>query len=475
MTPLLAPLLAAGLLAADPSRWLDFDVSRPRDSLVLLQGKVAAVQPVSTVYDSLSHLGFGQGSLKIKGFVPPTGSWHVVSVFRLRAYGDTNSWFHSSLINTSTWPIRVLETNDPIQGFQFRTGGGPVYSPYRLGSSQSDSDFTKSLTPDDHLSNSSLSRCLLSWAMATTDPSIYWTQISSDRCVEIGRWHVAVTSWDGSLFSLFLDGKSVLDTLRVIGKGLPIRMDRGFDVYIGSRGDNPYDPQLLFGSMSSLSIRPGALDEAGAVRLYRELLPASEAPCEVLPVIQTPLAMQIVEPGDSVRVRLEPSAGCAAGAGQVLALGPGDSVEVLALTPDDRGRVLGGHRSAQLSFPIENLRLSPLADNGMRLKARLLKAPSPVAARALSSESWGPERPMRPQLADRNGVAHRARPSGFLWTGRDRLLVPGATSLKALRPDGSSRRVQALPGGRGEFDLASLPKGAWILSAPGATIPFAKF
>jgi len=473
------PILAALSLPAiaTDSTWLDLGLGRSRDSLALATG-VLKVIPLDVVTDSVDHLVLGKGALQIPSFRQPTGPWYAVVRFRVDSYGDLESWNISSLLNTTSWPYSEDETL-PLQGFELRLGGGRFYPQMQRNAKVSDAEYVAGLTYFTQDRNASLSSCLLSLVQATRDPVVNWKESFSDRCVEPGVWHQVAAGWDGRTQLLFLDGVQILDRDRVLGEGLAPRLDSTADLFIGLRRVTTYDLRHFHGAIQSAIIRSGILDSALAATLYRTTQPAVSGSCAAIPVIDYPLTLQLVLPTDSVQISLAPSPKCAPGEVADLSFHPGDALDVLALTPDEQGKVLGSARVGSLRFPISALGIQMDSSQGFRLKARISRKTNSVAGRIMASSdsaAWGGDRPMV-VVSGVLAVGERARRDGrAILLGDDRARFPGAHELVARSADGRQFHL-ATPARIQDdtWDLSRLPRGFWILSGAGQSLPFARF
>lgn len=468
----LLPVVAMGVASAQT--WLDFDASRSRDSLVLAPSPLEVTQ-VGDVQDSTSHLVFGEGYYEVLGLpVPTNGPWYVQTRFRLDDYGDSESWHIASIAGTATWPY-MDEGDLPTQGFELRVGGGRFYPQI------ADNDLVSresQLGARDYFTdmrNALYSTCLLELVTGTRDASITWSEAYSSRCVDKGVWHHVAAGWDGKRMVLFLDGRNVLDTNRMIGKGLAPRLDSPAQLYMGHRRRAQYDHRYFHGAVQSLRMVSGVLDSSLADRLHRQMFPAVQGTCAAVPVVDYPLTFQFAFANEIARMSLARSPKCAEGEDADLRLHPGDSIDVMAVAADGSGQQLGLATVGSLEFPLSKLRIE-VGDSSLALRLKVRLRRSPVAGRAAAATvpEWNDNRPMVI-----TGKALGARQAMIRGTSA-RLLpghradFPGVARLRARDVEG--RRIElGLDAKSGTvWDLSSLPRGVWILSGGDAQLRYVR-
>lgn len=455
-------IVSAGVAAEDPVV-LEVSATRPRDSLVVQRGATVDDATWMGIQDSGTHLVFRNGGIQIPSYAAPRGPWYAVARLRMDAYGDQSSWFCSVVFSTATWPDHY--TNPPIQGFQFRTGGSGLYPALPRDPKVSDAAYTKALGVLDREMQAKLSRCLLGFSQATTDPVNNWIMSNSSRCLPLGEWVHFAAGWDGVRQRIFLNGEDVTDTLRQLGKGLVPRQDPGVPIALGTRGATAQDQfQFFHGALQYARIHVGVLDSAKARALHAVGRPQLNGSCRAAASIVRPLVAAATYSSDTVVVALGPSTSCQAGMVADLVFHPGDSLDVLAVSLDESPRILGLARVGSLSFPLSVLGLPPEESTPFVLKTRLLRSsvpPSPVASRALSTiePAWDMERPMV-LIGPSTEIGPGFSPSSATWVSSRRLRLPLGSRPVAVRADGTCQRLAA-PVEPGVWDLSSLPRGIW--------------
>ena len=460
--------LASSLVLALDTTWVDLDAARSTDSLATTSVSGWIPKVVGSLTDSGTHLLLGAEGARLDGFRQPRGAWHLFARIRPDAYGTRDSWYLGNLASTSTWPNMGNGYQGQIQGFDVRLGGGRFYPQARRDPLVSDADWQASLEYFDHDRNAALSRCILGFAIATTDPSVNWKEVYSNRCVQTGVWQDLAIGWNGKTLSMYLDGVSVTDTNRVIGTGLSPRLDSITTLFLGIRGNASYDKRPFFGAVQSIQIRSGALDSALASRLHLAATGSVSGACRAVPEIVEPKTLHLVAPSERIVLRLQPASDCQPGLVPDLALRPGDSLDILAISLDESQRRLGGVRIGALSTTVASLGMRSDSATPFRLKARLVRAqlPTPAAARSASTDlegAWNDDRPMV-LVANSSGITRTVSDgSAIRAVHPDRILFPGATSLVAVRPDGTMVPVPVLDPAKGLFDVSPLSKGVWIL------------
>lgn len=461
-------LLASSMALALDTTWVDLDAARSADSLATTSVPGWDPKVVGSVTDSGTHLLLGADGVRLDGFRQPRGPWHLFARIRPDAYGTQDSWYLGNLASTSTWPNMGNGNQGRIQGFDVRLGGGRFYPQARRDPLVSDADWQASLEYFDHDRNAAVSRCILGFAIASTDPTVNWKEVYSNRCVRTGVWQDLAIGWNGRTLSMYLDGVAVGDTNRMIGTGLVPSLDSVTTLFLGIRGNAPYDKRRFFGAVQSIRIRSGALDSALASRLHLAASGPVSGSCRAVPEIVEPKTLHLVGPSESIVLRLQPASDCQPGLVPDLSLRSGDSLDILAISLDESQRRLGGVRIGALSTTIASLGMKSDSATPFRLKARLVRAPLPriAAARSVATDpedSWNDDRPMV-LVANSSKVTRTvAERSGIRLVDADRILFPGATSLMAVRPDGTLVPVPVLDPARGLFDLSPLSKGVWIL------------
>lgn len=469
----IATFLAMGTVSAQT--WFDLDASRSRDSLVLAPSPLEVTQ-VGTVQDSSSHLVFGKGYYEILGFPMPTsGPWYVQTRLRLDSFGDSESWHIASIAGTATWP-NMDEDDLPIQGFELRVGGGRFYPQIANRGIVSQESQLGARDYFTDMRNALYSTCLLELVAGTGDPSTAWSEAYSSRCIEQGVWHHVAAGWDGKRMVLFLDGRNVLDTNRMIGKGLAPRLDSPAQLYVGHRRRADYDHRYFHGAVQSLRMVSGVLDSALADRLHRQAMPVVKGTCAAVPVVDYPLTFQFAFANEIARMSLTRSPKCSDGEQADLQLHPGDSIEVMAVVADGSGLQLGVTTVGSLEFPLGRFAPGSSDTIAVRLKARLRRNTATVAGRrsavAADSVEWNDNRPMVitgkalgvRQMAIR-GTSARLLPG-------HRADFPGATRLRAHDVEGRTFELGEDARSGAVWDLSSLPKGMWILSGADAQLRY---
>ena len=444
---------------------LDLDATRSRDSLLLVDGAKTATSLGATVSDSTTHLKFaGNGGFQLPSWTAPQGAWYVVARVRMDSYGDQASWFISDILNSSTWPDG--NGNPQIQGFQFRTGGSPLYPVAGRNPAISDQVWQSTLDSYDHAYQARMSQCLAGFSIASTDPNVNWIMSNSDRCLPLGRWVHFAASWDGSRQHLFIDGVEATDTLRQLGQGLKPRIDGKMPLAFGMRGADVVDQfQFLKGGLQSVRIVSGLLDSAKALALYLADMKPVAGSCQAIPMIVSPEVGEVAVALDSVVIRLEPAPSCRPGLVPDLVLRPGDSLDVLAVSVDGKGTRLASTRTASLVFPLEKLGLETTTPVPFLLKARIVRTPVPVAARIASVEAvWGMERPMSLAGFGSTRAVRESSGSSLRVLSGSRLQAPGVSQVVARRADGRQVVLSRAPVD-GIWDLSILPSGLWWISA----------
>lgn len=481
MIHLALPCLLAAMTSADatPKDTLILDVlaSRSRDSLIVHRGKVVGSVYKSGVVDSNTHFVFQNGGMEIPSYTPPTGPWYAVATLRMDAYGDQSSWHISNFLATATWPDGF--SNPPIQGFQFRTGGSGLYPAMPRDPKVSDLDYKNSLDVLDREMQAQVSRCLLGFSQASTDPNSNWIQSNSDRCLPLGEWVHFAAGWDGTRQRLFLNGLEVTDTLRQLGKGLQPRANPGVPLTVGMRGSSVMDQfQFFHGALQSARIHAGILDSAKAVDIYHADNPVLSGTCKASVSIVLPCVAAAVFKTDSVTLKLKPSASCRKGMVADLVFRDGDSIDVVAISLDESRRTVGSARVGSLSFPLSVLGIPDAKATPFVLKSRLVRAPLvavPYAARSMAEAdpSSDMERPM--VLIARSSATQPRAPSGSaVWVSSRVLRLPEGARPVAVRADGTTLELadQLEPG---VWDLSALPRGIWWIKAGSSTVVFSRF
>lgn len=464
-----APLLA--------QTWFDLDASRPREQL-LQSSKSLTLTEVGTVVDSTTHLVLGKGYYEVLDFTQPSAEpWYISARFRLDQYGDAESWYISSMASTATWPNSddmTLET----QGFELRIGGGRFYPQMDVNSLVSEDSRNGAYDYFTADRNALYSTCLLEIVTGTNDPVVEWAESYSSRCVERGVWHHVAAGWDGKRHVLFMDGQDVLDTNRVIGKGYAPKLESLAQLYFGHRRRSYRDNRYFHGAVQSIRMVSGVLDSDLAAKLYRQAFPAVQGTCDAVPVVDYPLTFQFAFADEMARMSLVPSPKCAEGETADLQLHPGDSIDVMAVSADGSGGVLGILTVPKLEFPLASFVRTTTDTQTVRLKARLRRNATAVAGRAMVVESvpWNDDRPIV-ITGKALGVRERASrsvPARLL--GATSAVFPVASGLVARNPAGreialgtSSRRAD------GAWDLSVLPRGFWVVSGGGASLRFVRF
>lgn len=460
-------LLAASLAPALDTTWIDLEAGRSRESLATTSVPGWIPKVVGSLTDSGTHLLLGAEGIRIDGFRQPQGPWHLFARIRPDAYGTQASWYLENLASTSTWPNMDNNYQGQIQGLDVRLGGGRFYPQARRDPRVSDAEWQATLDYFDHNRNASLSRCLLGFAIATTDPVVNWKEVYSNRCLQAGVWQDLAIGWDGKRISMYLDGVEVSDTNRLIGTGLVPRLDPTTNLFLGIRGNATYDLRRFTGAMQNLRIRSGVLDSALAVRLHLEASKIVTGTCRAVPEIVEPKTLHLVAATANIVLRLQPAPDCQPGLVPDLVLRPGDSLDLMAISLDQSQRRLGGVRIGSLSTSVASLGMRSDSATPFRLKARLVRAiPSGiVAARTsvLEESPWNDDRPMVLVAGSSKATPRRADGTGIRMVHPDQVLFPGASSLRAVSLDGAVVPLPALDRANGLFDVSRLPRGLWIL------------
>lgn len=467
----LLPVVAMGVASAQT--WLDLDASRSRDSLVLASSPLKVTQ-VGSVQDSTSHLVFGKGYYELLGFpVPTSGPWYVQTRFRLDDYGDSESWHIASIAGTATWPY-MDEGDLPIQGFELRVGGGRFYPQIANNDLVSRESQLGARDYFTDTRNALYSTCLLELVTGTRDASVTWSEAYSSRCVDKGVWHHVAAGWDGKRMVLFLDGRNVLDTNRMIGKGLAPRLDSPAQLYVGHRRRAQYDHRYFHGAVQSLRMVSGVLDSSLADRLHRQTMPAVKGTCAAVPVVDYPLTFQFAFANEIARMSLARSPRCSEGEQADLRLHPGDSIDVMAVAADGSGRQLGVTTVGSLEFPLERFASGSSDTIAVRLKVRLRRAAVAGRAATATVPEWNDNRPMVITGKALGVRQHMIRGTPARLLPGHRADFPGVARLRARDVDG--RRIELGVDAKSGtvWDLSSLPRGVWILSGGGAQLRYVR-
>lgn len=461
-------------LAAEDPIVLEVSALRPRDSLVVQRGAVVEDATWMGIQDSGTHLVFRRGGIQVPSYAAPRGPWYAVARLRMDAYGIDSSWYNSVVLSTATWPDHF--TRPPIQGFQFRTGGSGLYPALPRDPKISDAAYTKALSVLDREMQSKLSRCLLGFSQASSDPLVNWIMSNSDRCLPLGEWVHFAAGWDGVRQRIFLNGQEVTDTLRQLGKGLVPRQDPGVPLTVGIRGAQVLDEfQFFQGALQYARIHAGVLDSAKARALHEAGRPTLAGHCKAAASIVHPLVAAATYPTDTVLVALGPSTSCQTGMVPDLLFHPGDSLDVLAVSLDESRQILGTARVGSLSFPLSVLGLPPGEATPFVLKTRILRAKEfvvPVAGRSTDpiAPTWDMERPMV-LIGQASAVGPRSSSPSAIWLTSRRLRLPEGSKPVAVRADGIRLHL-APPVEPGVWDLSALPRGMWWIRYGSGAVVF---
>jgi len=455
MLPLLS-LLAASLASIGPS--LVFDPSQDPAQQVSGNGSSANWSFFGDARTASGSFETTKGGLAIPGFTQPSGPFSVEVVFRPDSYGDPAMNLHiSDLANTATWTIQG--NVKPEQGFAFRTGGGRWYP--QLGAGAAINEWSRRLSLDyfDVSLSAKLSRCLLDFNMAPTNQSV-WFEVFSDRCVELGKWHHAVATWDGQDQHIFLDGEDVTDPWRIhLPSDVP-RLDAGVTLTIGARAQDSLDHRYLRGGINLVSIVPRSMTSEEVVSKYHSAnLQAAPTACTPRYRIASPLSFQVISLQDTLRIRKSGGTLCSADFDTSWTTGDSIDLEIL----DTNALSLGSMRMRKATTAIEKIPgiASYTGPIQFRLRPATAIASGP-AARAAATAQWSNGAPavLLPSTA---GIHPRTRMWPLRQLSQRRYLLATTSAVKVTRLDGRESSVAVSSSEDGTIvDLSSCGQGAFV-------------
>lgn len=428
MLPLLS-LLAASIASIGPS--FVFDPSQDPAQQVSGNGTIADWSFFGDARTASGSFETTKGGLTVPGYTQPDGPFSVEVVFRPDSYGDPAMDLHiSDLANTATWVIR--NNVKPVQGFTFRTGGGRWYP--QLGAGAAINEWSRRLSLDyfDVSLSAKLSRCLLDFTMAPTNQSV-WFEVFSDRCVELGKWHHAVATWDGKNQRIFLDGEDVTDPWRVHLPADVPRLDANVALTIGARAQDSLDYRYLRGGINVVSIVPRSMTSEEVVSKYHSAnLQPAPTTCTPRYRITSPLSFQVVSLQDTLRIRKSGGTMCSADFDTAWASGDSVDLEVL----DTNAFSLGSMRMRTATATLD--RIPGISSYTGPLQFRLRPAATAVsgaAARAAATVPWSNGAPAV-LIANSAGIRRQDHSWPLRQVSRCRYLLGTTSAIKVTRLDG---------------------------------------
>jgi len=437
--------LSTAALASGSFQW---EFATTPDSTLLLLGDAKL--------DS-GKLSLGTSGLLVRnGYRQPQGAFSIEARVRLSQYGPQSERWISDLFNTATWNHVY---GDSSQGITFRIGGGELYPPLAQDTDQA------SLTWLDHNRRALLSNCLGDFVIGTGDAS--WKEVYTNRCVELGRWIHFVAVYDGQSMSVWLDGKNVTDTSRIVhAASVPVR-DTFVVLNVGGRSASLYDdPRHFFGDVDFLRVVDSAFSPSEIRERYRALPAVDTTSCVPVLRVVSPRPGEVVTSQTRLKLRLDVPVSCRDTALSDTIFGAGDSVEIdIATSPSFD--TLRERSLAVLDTPIVSLLDSQGLD--AYLRARLVRhgAAPHVAARAAATSvagEWSGVTPITSLVARSAGVAARSLngASAVRWSSRGGFVL-GASQPISLQ-DVQGHAVSFHVEGNLLVPDHSLAAGVYVLS-----------
>lgn len=452
----LLPLIFARLASIGPS--LVYDPSQDPAQQVSGNGSSANWSFFGDARITSGSFETTKGGLTIPGYTQPSGPFSVEVVFRPDSYGDPAMDLHlSDLTNTATWTIQG--NVKPEQGFTFRTGGGRWYP--QLGAGAAINEWSRRLSLDyfDVSLSAKLSRCLLDFTMAPTNQSV-WFEIFSDRCVELGKWHHAVATWDGQNQHIFLDGEDVTDPWRIhLPSDVP-RLDAGATLTVGARVQDSLDHRYLRGGINLVSIVPRSMTSEEVVFKYHSAnLQAAPTACTPRYRIASPLSFQVISLQDTLRIRKSGGTLCSTGFDTTWTTSDSVDLEVL----DTNALSLGSMRLRNATTTID--RIPGIASYTGPLQFRLrpsATATSSTAARATSTSPWSNGAPAV-LISSSASILPKEHTWPLRQVSQRRYLLGTTSAIKVTRLDGREASAAISRSEDGTVvDLSSCGRGTFV-------------
>ncbi|MEN9355187.1 MAG: Concanavalin A-like lectin/glucanase superfamily [Fibrobacterota bacterium] len=410
---------------------------------------------------SQSSLETRTGGLRIPGYAQPKGAFSVEAIFRADSTGSPQ-WNHlSDLVNSATWPISGVYA--PEQGFAFRTGGGLWYPEMGAGAPLSEWSRRLSLNTFDVQNSSKLSRCLLDFSMAPTSQKV-WFEVFSDRCVETGKWHHAVATWDGQNQAIYLDGENVTDPWRIHAPIDVPRLDSNVILNIGARAYASLDFRYLRGGIRKANILSGALSAEEVLYRYQAANQRPESGvCAAQYRITSPLSLQVLSREDSIQIRKRPGSLCSGSAFDTN-WQASDSLEIELL--DSNARTLEIVKTYAAKTAINRFTLLSTYEGAVQFRIRPKASASGALARAAAQpNNWSNGLPavIAPRTSSirsrSTALRHRSLASG-------RHLIGTTQPLQVLALDGRelSAKIVATDAGQ-EIELSKADPGLVLIKS----------
>lgn len=299
--PLCAALLPSGLQAlTGPALEANFDQGSPwsltasDDTLIRVGDAVA----------SEGMLSLGNAGLSVvEQYRQPQGPFSIEARFKLSSYAPVSTRWISDLVNTATW------TSSTSQGFTMRVGGGELYPVLPNTAYETAQGIGETYRTVDRTTSASLSRCIGEFNISSG--GLYWKEVYTDVCVDLGRWIHMVAVYDGSDMRVFLDGKDATDGWRVQAQSAKPVLSQIAQLHLGARTEESYDSRHSNGRIDFVRIHDSALSTS-AIRARFSTLSKddSRSRCGRMPVIVSPAPGKTCDRDARVKVKLVPTPGC---------------------------------------------------------------------------------------------------------------------------------------------------------------------
>lgn len=301
LAPLFSALLPASVFAlTGPSLDANFETDSPWSLTATADTLTPSGDAV--VRDGALELGWS-GLAVLDSFQQPRGPFSIEARFKLSSYAPSSTRWISDLVNTATW------TSSSSQGFTMRVGGGELYPVLPSTAYEGADGLGETYRTIDRTTSASLSRCIGEFNISSG--GLYWKEVYTDVCVDIGRWVHMVAVYDGADMRIFLDGKDATDGWRVQAQDAKPVLDSIARLHVGARTEESYDSRHSNGAIDFVRIHDSALSSAGIRSRFKALaVDDSRAGCGRMPVIVSPAPGKSCDRNARIVVKLVPTPGC---------------------------------------------------------------------------------------------------------------------------------------------------------------------
>lgn len=301
LAPLFAALLPAGAFAlTGPALEANFESASPWS----LTATSDTLTPIADAVVRDGSLQLGKAGLAVvESYQQPQGPFSIEARFKLSSYAPSSTRWISDLVNTATW------TSSSSQGFTMRVGGGELYPVLPSTAYEGADGLGETYRTIGRTASASLSRCIGEFNISAG--GLYWKEVYTDVCVDLGRWVHMVAVYDGADMRIFLDGKDATDGWRVQAQEAKPVLDRLAPLHIGARTEESYDSRHSDGAIDFVRIHDSALSSAGIRSRFKTLaVDDSRAECGRMPVIVSPAPGKSCDRNARIVVKLVPTPGC---------------------------------------------------------------------------------------------------------------------------------------------------------------------